>query len=1000
MSKNKLISMKRIERDITEITKNPMKGIGIVKYEDDFMKYIVNIKLLNGIYEGYCLQLLLTFSEYYPVKPPKILIFPNQQFGNSYHHHIFYDKDGFKKFCFDLLDNDFMNINEVNTGWNPSYTISSLLLQVQNFLSDPDLPSLPSQSQIEYLFNSMKKYVKIFFDESGNEIVHTWENPYPPMFGFEPKEKEKEKEIIKEEEEKNDIIKDSSDDKIENRNGNKVTNFLSYVGSFIPFFSIFTKNDDNNESNTNLKEEKAKKEEEEEEEKLEGEIEKEGEEEVVKEKEKRIEEEKEDIDENINQNNIRGKKEIKHEKENIKNIIEEDKKDKKDEKEKIEIEKKIEEEKQKEKERKKRIEEIKQNLSCFVLRVNIIDDKDICLGYPLKQLVALGDKIECVPIPEILSYEGYISQIAKQDGKLDDYFNVSFKAANNEYYNYWLPIYINEDHFQRNKTLILNSFSVLKFGAGGRKEYDFKPDHIFEYLPNLLNKMICGMFNEKSYMSEAYIRCYFQYLLLFRKLIDEFKDDFHKYLNEILDLIKKYNYVINKTIVPDLGNLFMLLYFSDTEIDKKIWNVLFEEKMIRKMYWTFHYIDHEPKCKSIFDSYDIIDIETNQKLLSLMKKENLIYYEFLEEFKGDKIYQPDRKECKFTIYHRNLDNKNNATPLKGLFAECIEKGIFDKIINIIAKELMKKPKKLNDLFAKKEKKVKIDENMKNEVKSRIIDGFPSLYKNVCSPLSQNKIDKLLMENIDLYKYFSDELKTDDLKKKDYFEINQVDELLQKIDKKYHLDIVNKLYEVSKDNLLLITTLAQMKMNEQGFLEELENNYGLYMNIEDFMKEINQKIKDIKCYKDLFDFMKADVVFKVEDEYETIIKSYQRAKEKKYIQTIYVKSSNNYILRNADDFKFNRSKNSNTQINSQNNNNINRINEPNRNNRNNNNGNNRNIRNNNNINRNNNGHNYHNNERNRRNMNNNIHSNTNANTNRRRKNNFNSHMVDLDELLGE
>ena len=420
----------------------------------------------------------------------------------------------------------------------------------------------------------------------------------------------------------------------------------------------------------------------------------------------------------------------------------------------IENEKKLEEERQKEKEREKRIEEIKQNLCCFLLRVNIIDDKDICLGYPLKQLVALGDKIECVPIPEILSYEGYISQIAKQDGKLDDYFNVRFKAANNEYYNYWLPIYINEDHFQRNKILILNSFSVLKFGAGGRKEYDFKPEHIFEYLPNLLNKMICGMFNEKSYMSEAYIRCYFQYLLLFRKLIDEFKDDFHKYLNEILDLIKKYNYVINKTIVPDLGNLFMLLYFSDIEIDKKIWNVLFEEKMIRKMYWTFHYSDHEAKSKSIFDSYDIIDIEANQELISLMKKENLIYYEFLEDFKGDKIYQPDRIECKFTIFQRNLDKKDNTSPLKGLFAECIEKGIFDKIINIIAKEVVKKPKKLNDLFAKKEKKVKIDENVKNEVKSRVIDEFPSLYKNVCTPISEKKIDKLLMENIDLYKYFS------------------------------------------------------------------------------------------------------------------------------------------------------------------------------------------------------------------------------------------------------
>ena len=996
MSKNKIISMKRIERDIAEITKNPMKGIGIVKYEDDFMKYIVNIKLLNGIYEGYCLQLLLTFTEYYPVKPPKILIFPNQEFGGIYHHHIFLDKDGFKKFCFDLLDNDFMNINEVNTGWNPSYTISSLLLQVQNFLSDPDLPTLPSQSLINYLLNSMKYYERIFIDENGKEITHTWENPYPPMFGFEPKEKEnkKEKEVEKdikiEEEKKDEKIKYSSENIIENGNGNgnMVTNFLSYLGSYVPSFSIFTKNDNNNESNAK---EEIEEEKENEEENEDIEEEEEVKEEIL-EKEQNIEEQNENI--NINLNEIIERIE-KLEKEANKNIIEEDKKE---EKENIEIDKKKEEEKEKE----KGIEEIKQNLSCFVLRVNIIDDKDICLGYPLKQLVALGDKIECVPIPEILSYEGYISQIAKQDEKLDDYFNVKFKAANNEYYNYWLPIYINEDHFQRNKILILNSFSVLKFGSKGQKEYDFKPDHIFEYLPNLLNKMICGMFNEKSYMSEAYIRCYFQYLLLFRKLIDEFKDDFHRYLNEILDLIKKYNYVINKTIVPDLGNLFMLLYFSDTEIDKKIWNVLFEEKMIRKMYWTFHYIDHEAKCKSIFDSYDIIDTEANQKLLSLMKKENLVYYEFIEDFKGDKIYQPDRKECKFTLYQRNLDNKDNVSPLKGLFAECIEKGIFDKIINIITKEVMKKPKKLNDLFNKKEKKIKIDENVKNEVKSRIIDEFPSLYKNICSPISQNKIDKLLMENIDLYKYFSDELIKYDIKKKDYFEINQVDELMQKIDKKFHLDIVKKLYEVSKDNLLLITTLAQMKMNQQGFLEELEKNYGVYMNIEDFMKEINQKIKEIKCYKDLFDFMKADVVFKVEDEYETIIKSYQRAKEKKYIQTIYV-TSNNYTLRTAEDFKFNRSKNSNTQIKSQNNNNLSRNNENNRNrnnrnNRNNNNGNNRNRRSNNNNNRNNNGHNYHNNERNRRNMNNNTHSN--ANTNRRRKNNFNSHMVDLDELLGE
>ena len=985
MRKSKLISLKRIEKDISEINTNPIEGIGIIKYEDDFMKYIVNIKLLNGIYEGYCIQLLLTFTEYYPVKPPKILIFPNQEFGGTYHHHIFPDKDGFRKFCFDLLDNDFMNTNEANTGWNPSYTISSLLLQVQNFLSDPDMSHIPSKEQINYLLNSMKSYERTFLDENGNVIIHTWENPYPPMFGYENK-KNKVNEIsdkniktetkidLNEEKDKNIKIDDETQQKNENeinnvtekdKNGNMMTNFFSYIGSFIPSspFTFMSKKEDNKSIDNNEESEK-------EEEKLEDrnsdiDI-------TFNEKINNIMTDKNEII-NIEKNNCIDINEVRNKLEEEKTLEEERKeleeqKKLEEEKKKLELEKKLEEEKKIEEEKKKRIEEIKQNLSCFLLRVNIIDDKDICLGYPLKQLLALGDKIECVPIPEILSYEGYLSQIAKDDGKLDDYFNISFKAANNENYNYWLPIYINEEHFKRNKTLILNSFSVLKFGAKGQKEYDFKPEHIFEYLPNLLNKMICGMFNEKSYMSEAYIRCYFQYLLLFRKLIDEFKSDFNKYLNEILDNIKKYKYVINKTIVPDLGNFYMLLFFSGIEIDKKIWNALFEESMIRKMYWTFHHFDNEVKSKSIFDMYG--NSEINMKLLDLMKKEKLVYYEYLDEIKTDKKYEQDKPECVFTIYERDLNKKENAQPLKGLFHECMEKGIFDKIINIISKEMIKKPKNLNDLF-NKEKKYKIDENTRNKVRERIIDEFPSIYKNECSTNAQKKIDKLLISNINLYKYCGHELKENYLNKNNYFLLNKVDELMKKIDKKFHSEIVNKLYDVAKDNLLLITTLAQKKMNEKGFLTELEKNYGLYMNIEEFMKEINQKITEIKCYKDLFDFMKADVVFKVEDEYETIIKSYQKAKEKRYIKTIYTNdnSDSKYELRTANDFKSNNKNKSG--------------------------GNYKKIHTGDYLNRRNNNRNNNNNHN-----SNQIRNNTHNSNNNRRRNNFNSHMVDIDELLGD
>ena len=79
-----------------------------------------------------------------------------------------------------------MSISQEHTGWNPSYSISSLLLQVQNFIADPDLHGpLPSKYRIIALMGSMKTYKHIFKIKDGDkeiEIVHTWENPYPEMY--------------------------------------------------------------------------------------------------------------------------------------------------------------------------------------------------------------------------------------------------------------------------------------------------------------------------------------------------------------------------------------------------------------------------------------------------------------------------------------------------------------------------------------------------------------------------------------------------------------------------------------------------------------------------------------------------------------------------------------------------------------------------------------------------------------------------------------------------
>ena len=74
MSSGKALALKRINKDMKEITKYPVEGVGIVSMDNDPMKYIVNIKLMTGLYQGYCIQLLLTFTDTFPAKPPKILI--------------------------------------------------------------------------------------------------------------------------------------------------------------------------------------------------------------------------------------------------------------------------------------------------------------------------------------------------------------------------------------------------------------------------------------------------------------------------------------------------------------------------------------------------------------------------------------------------------------------------------------------------------------------------------------------------------------------------------------------------------------------------------------------------------------------------------------------------------------------------------------------------------------------------------------------------------------
>ena len=689
----------RINKDMKEIINNPLEGIGIAPIDDSLMRYVINMRLMAGPYEGYCVQLFLIFSDNYPTKPPKILIYPNQAINGNYHHHIFIgggyfgneDYSRYKKFCFDLLDNDFMPTNEAKTGWNPSYSISSLLLQVQNFIADPDMGGhVPSKQLIQNLFDSMNTYTNTFNikDENGKTIqkIHTWKNPYPEMY-FKQKEKEKEKE--------------------------------------------------------------------------------------------------DDIKENDEENNL---------------------------------------------------EQIKENLTCFMLKVNYIDDPEILLGYPIvRNQINIGRKnrLELYPIPELLTYDGFEAQKSLQQQMVQQYFgNINqFKSANNEYYNSWLPIYINKDHYEKNKERILNSIAEISSNT------EFKAEQILQVFPIILNSMIIGMSKGKTSLSSSFIKCYFHYILLFKKMCQEYEIEYSIYLNDIFSKIKENKYIVNKNIIPDIGNFFMVLLFNRPDINKdtfnKIYNSLFEDFIIRQMFWMFHSDESKEDMKNLI----------------LRNKNNRLY---LEEFEKNKDFKMNR-----------LDEFNQ---------DIKDKNIYKEIIDIISTD----KGYLEHIFLGKEKARELAEK-------RISQSFKRLFQE-CSREGKDKLKDIILKNLYFPDYFQQVLQKN-IELYDKFKVN---ELLKDLSGNVKEEFLSRAFESQKGNkLLFITFFAQKKIEEEGFLDNLEKNYGVYLDVDNFIQEMNQKSSEIKSFQALMEYVGADFIKdekgnnKYKDDLELIIDMYGKALKKKY-----------------------------------------------------------------------------------------------------------------------
>ena len=121
-------------------------------------------------------------------------------------------------------------------------------------------------------------------------------------------------------------------------------------------------------------------------------------------------------------------------------------------------------------------------------------------------------------------------------------------------------------------------------------------------------------------------------------------------------------------------------------------------------------------------------------------------------------------------------------------------------------------------------------------------------------------------------------------KQELYSSFRVNEILEGNEESHDLaDVLKFAYESQRGNqLLLITFTVLKKLEEQGFMEELEKDHGVFIGVDKFFEEINKNLKDIKNFKDLYAFIGTEVG-KDMTELELIIDSYANAKIKKYIR---------------------------------------------------------------------------------------------------------------------
>ncbi len=536
-------AIKRVLYDLKELEENPIQNASICMPDvNDPFTLHCNILVKEGLYEGLIFHLICHIPHDYPMSAPAINIAPGLQFDKTYHSHVYDAVPYVKSEFFDKVDyghivctpltslfSGYFRLSEnekdaVKTMWLPGYSLTSLLMQLQGFFADHNLPvsKLPTKSEVEKL----KEHVSLYMlditvnDGSNSEVItHTFYNPYPSLSSFKNISEGK----------RNIEVKPKSLKKAEESNSTTSATISENGGDWVNDADISDNEESKEEQNDFVSSAWG--------------------EPIKKVKPRKGQQKKESncqvVVESFDKKTLYSTREV---------------------------------------ELPENHQEISQRIICSINKIDIFDESRPIFGYAIDLRKDQFKNIWAHPLPEMISQSAYMLNFRQKLLTTPKYEDYAFKSASGSSYNFWLPIYINEEHFASNKKEFYNAIQVLYDKMQNKKSENFNSAMILKVLPPILMKLLAQLAKAQVDQASEILVAYCHFYQLLIRMIRIFPN-LQKIIDKEVELFCQDEKYRNKQALPDLNEFIIKLSLSSKGFDssKQAVSFLFKEYLTRQV---------------------------------------------------------------------------------------------------------------------------------------------------------------------------------------------------------------------------------------------------------------------------------------------------------------------------------------------------------------------------------------------------------------------------------